>query len=115
MANYIIAHDVGTSANKAVLVDTEGRIRGKSSESYKVCYPRPDWAEQEPGDWWKAIANTTNHLLEETGVSPSDILCVVYSTQMLGIVPMDPAGEPLRQAIIWLDNRAGTQADQVMR
>ncbi len=115
MANYIIAHDVGTSANKAVLVDTEGRIRGKSSESYKVYYPRPDWAEQEPADWWKAIANTTNHLLEETGVSPSDILCVVYSTQMLGIVPMDPTGEPLRQAIIWLDNRAGKQADHVMR
>ena len=115
MAKYIIAHDVGTSSSKAVLVDTEGRIMGKSSESYKVYYPKPDWAEQEPGDWWKAIANTTNHLLEDTGVSPSDILCVVYSTQMLGIVPMDSTGEPLRQAIIWLDNRACTQACRVMR
>ena len=115
MAKYIIAHDVGTSSSKAVLVDTEGRIMGKSSESYKVYYPKPDWAEQKPGDWWKAIANTTNHLLEETGVSPSDILCVVYSTQMLGIVPMDSTGEPLRQAIIWLDNRACTQACRVMR
>lgn len=115
MAKYIIAHDVGTSGNKAVLVDTEGCVRGKSFESYKVYYPRPDWAEQEPADWWKAVAHSTRLLLEETGVAPSDILCVAYSTQMLGIVPMDSEGEPLRRAIIWLDNRASTQASRVMR
>jgi len=115
MAEYIIAHDVGTSGNKAVLVDTEGSVHGRRSESYRIDYPKPGWAEQEPADWWKAVTQTTKLLLEETGVSPKDVLCVTFSTQMLGIVPMDSQGGPLRPAIIWLDNRAGKQAGRMMR
>ncbi len=115
MANNIIAHDVGTSMNKAVLVDTEGKVHGKCSAPYRVHYPKADWSEQEPEDWWNAVTSTTRHLLEETGVSPGDVLCVTHSTQMLGIVPMDSAGIPLRRAIIWLDNRACRQAQRMMR
>jgi len=115
VAKYIIAHDVGTSRNKAVLVDTDGHIHGKCSESYRVSRPKPDWAEQEPADWWKAVTGTTRVVLEQTGVSPADVLCITYCTQMLGIVPMGPEERPLRPAIIWLDNRAGKQAQRLMR
>jgi xylulokinase len=55
MAKYIIAHDVGTSGNKAVLVDTEGRVQGKCFEPYQTYHPSPGWVEQEPGDWWRAV------------------------------------------------------------
>jgi xylulokinase len=48
MAKYIIAHDVGTSGNKAVLVDTEGRVQGKCFEPYDTYHPSPGWVEQEP-------------------------------------------------------------------
>lgn len=48
MAKYIVAHDVGTSGNKAVLVDTEGRVHGSHFESYQTDYPKPGWAEQKP-------------------------------------------------------------------
>ena len=115
MAEYIVAHDVGTSGSKAVLIDTEGRIHGKAYASYKVSYPRPDWAEQHPDDWWSAITHTTRQVVEESGVAPKDIQCMVFSTQMLGIVPMSREGDPLREAIIWLDNRACTEASRVMR
>jgi len=115
MTKYIIAHDVGTSGNKAVLVDTEGRVHGKCFEPYKTYYPKPGWAEQEPVDWWKAVTRTTRLLLEQTGVAPKDVLCITYSTQMLGIIPMDSRKGPLRRAIIWLDSRAGEQAERLMR
>lgn len=115
MAKYIIAHDVGTSGNKAVLVDIEGRVHGKCFEPYKTYYPCPGWAEQEPEDWWKAVSRTTKLLLEHTGVSPKDVLCVTYATQMLGIIPMDSQAGLLRRAIIWLDNRACQQAERLMR
>jgi xylulokinase len=115
VAGYIIAHDVGTSRSKAVLVDTAGCIHGACSESFRVSHPGPDRAEQDPADWWSAVTRSTRRLLEQTGISPADVLCLTYSTQMLGIVPMDPATGPLRPAIIWLDNRACQQADRVMR
>jgi len=54
MAKYIIAHDVGTSGNKAVLVDSEGRVHGKCFEPYQTYHPSPGWVEQEPEDWWRA-------------------------------------------------------------
>jgi len=115
MDRYILAHDVGTGGNKAVLVDLKGRLCGTAFEPYKTYYPKPGWAEQEPEDWWRAIALTTRRLLEETGLSPQDILCVTFSTQMLGVVPMDPEIGPLRRAIIWLDSRATKQARAMMR
>lgn len=115
MAKYILAHDVGTSGNKAVLVDTEGQIRGRCFAPFKVYYPRVCWAEQEPGDWWGAIVQTTRELLQQTGVSPSEILCVTQCTQMLGIVPMSLMTGSLGRAIIWLDTRASRQAQRMMR
>jgi xylulokinase len=115
MAKYIIAHDVGTSGNKAVLVDTEGGVRGKCFEPYVTYYPRPGWVEQEPADWWRAVSKTTRLLLERTGVSPGDVLAITYAAQLLGVVPMNSQRGPLRPAIIWMDCRAGQQAQRLMR
>jgi xylulokinase len=113
-SEYIIAHDVGTGGNKAVLVDPQGHIRGSAFEPYEVAYPRPDWAEQKPRDWWRAVTRSTQRLLAESGVQPGEILCVTYSTQMLGVVPVTADGELLRSGIIWLDARAQRQAEQIM-
>jgi len=115
MDQYIIAHDVGTSGNKAVLVGMDGRIHGKCSAPFQVHYPGACRAEQEPGDWWKAIVETTRGLLQQTGVSPNQIVCVTRCTQMLGIVPMSAKTGALGRAIIWLDGRADVQARRMMR
>lgn len=114
MGKYILAHDVGTSNNKAVLVDVEGKVCGKSLIPYGISYPQPGWAEQSPDDWWNAVTESTRQVITETKVSPSDILCVVFSTQMLGIVPMDEAGNRLGEGIIWMDNRAAEEAKWIM-
>ncbi|MBC7222898.1 MAG: hypothetical protein H5T59_01250 [Anaerolineae bacterium] len=114
MEGYILAHDVGTGGNKAVLVTPAGEIRGSTMATYETSYPHPDWAEQNPEDWWQAVATSTRELLQQTGVSPKEILAVVCSTQMLGVVPVTAQGQPLRPGIIWLDGRAREQARQVM-
>lgn len=113
-AQYIVAHDVGTGGNKAVLVDTEGAIHASAFQPYPVHYPRPDWAEQEPEDWWAAVTTTTRQVVEQSGVAPRDVLAMVHTTQMLGIVPMGEDRQPLRRAIIWLDGRAPEQAERIM-
>ncbi|NLE75525.1 MAG: hypothetical protein GX605_02075 [Chloroflexi bacterium] len=114
MQGYIIAHDVGTGGNKAVLVTPQGEVRGRTMATYDTTYPRPGWAEQQPVAWWEAIAKSTRTLLEQTGVSPREVLGVAFSAQMLGVVPVDAQGAPLRPGIIWMDGRAVDQAKQVM-
>jgi len=115
MAQFILAHDVGTGGNKAVLVDTTGKIYSTSFESYSVHYPHQNWAEQNPEDWWGAILKSTQILLQKSGLSSREILAMTFSTQMLGIIPMDSGGSVLRPAIIWLDERAEKQAQELMR
>jgi xylulokinase len=114
MTRYIIAHDVGTGGNKAVLVDTQGNVHATAMAPYRIHYPCPDWAEQRPEDWWQAVASTTRQVVEQSGIRPADVLCMVYTTQMLGIVPMGRDQQPLRPAIIWLDARAPEQAERIM-
>jgi xylulokinase len=112
---YIIAHDVGTGGSKAVLVDTKANVLGCIFEPYPVHYPHSDWAEQEPEDWWQAVTCGTRQLLERYNVRPADVLCTTFTTQMLGVLPMDAQGQCLQRAIIWLDARGGRQAGRVMR
>jgi xylulokinase len=114
MMDYILAHDVGTSGNKAVLVDTLGKVKATAFVPYDVQYPRPGWAEQEAEGWWRAIVTTTHEVMQSSGVAPENILGMVHATQMLGIVPMAASGRPLRRGIIWLDARAPEQATRIM-
>lgn len=116
MANqYIIAHDVGTGGSKAVLVDLETRTLGREFEPYPTSYPQPDWAEQDPQDWWAAITSSTKKLLEKTGTNPADVIGMSFSSQMIGVIPVDEDGQPLLPAIIWLDSRAEKQAQRIIR
>jgi len=106
---YLLAHDIGTSANKAVLYDTEGNLVSSKLAEYPL-YSRPGgFAEQNPEDWWRAVKDTTRALIADAGalgISPRDIAAVSFSGQMMGCVCVDKSGAPLRPAMIWADMRA---------
>jgi len=110
---YILAHDTGTTGNKAVLVGIDGKIVGYTSAEYPTYYPKKGYAEQLPSDWWNAITRTTRELLEKTGVKQSEIVGIVFSTQMAGTIPVDSEGKPLMPCMIWLDTRAKEQAERM--
>jgi len=110
---YILAHDVGTSGNKAVLVRLDNTIVGSASAEYCVHHPERGCAEQSPSDWWNAVVTTTRELLDSTRTKPSDIAGLVFSAQMAGTLPVDDAGEALMSCMIWLDTRAAEQAKKI--
>jgi len=112
---YVISYDVGTGGSKAVLADLQGNIVSYRFEPYQTSYPRPNWAEQDPADWWRAVCSSTRRLLEGSGVRAESVIGLGFATQMLGVLPLDGAGHPLRPAIIWLDSRADEQARRLVR
>ena len=57
MAEYILAHDLGTSGNKATLFSTDGTLVGSRTIAYPVYYDQPLWAEQDANDWWRLFAS----------------------------------------------------------
>lgn len=109
MGNYILAHDLGTTGNKATLYDREGSLVGSAFFGYETEYAHTSWAEQDPEDWWQAVCVSTHSLLETTGVRSHDVACIVFSGQMQGCVPVDKNARPLRKAIIWADQRSVEQ------
>ena len=104
MGKYLLAHDLGTSGNKATLFSTEGQLIASCTYNYDVYYSNNNWAEQNPNDWWQAVISTTKTLIKN--INPKDILAVSFSGQMMGCVCVDKKQEPLRNAIIWADMRA---------
>lgn len=112
---FIIAHDVGTGGSKAALTDMAGKILASRFRPYGTDYPKENWAEQDPDQWWDAVTASTREVVEETGADAGSIAGIVFSTQMLGVVPVDSGGRSLRPAIIWIDGRAQEQADKITR
>jgi xylulokinase len=110
---FILAHDLGTTGNKASLFDDQGQLIAGHTEHYAVQYAQAGWAEQDPLDWWRAVTTSTRALLAATRSDPADIAAVTFSGQMMGIVPIDAGGQPLRSAIIWADQRAVAEANTI--
>lgn len=114
MARYILAHDLGTSGNKATLYDVNGALMGSLVAGYPTYYPQYGWVEQDARDWWKAVCVSTQSLLEKTGISPAEIAAVSFSGQMMGCLVVDKAGEPLGRMLIWADTRSSKQEKRML-
>lgn len=115
MGKYILSHDIGTSSDKAVLVDFKGNVCATSKEVYPTFYPAPGWVEQTPQDYWNAVAKTSRDIVEKTGIEPSEIKGIVFSTQAQGVIPVKRDGTVLYNNITWVDGRAQKQADSIMK
>jgi len=112
---YILAHDVGTTGNKATLYDEEGTLIKSAFVPYPTAFPQATWAEQNPQDWWQSLCLSTKRLLHESHIAAEEVSCVVFSGQMMGMVAVDTQGRPVRNAIIWADQRSVTQIERVAK
>jgi xylulokinase len=108
---YILAHDLGTTGNKATLFDSHGTSVASTFRAYDTAYPQANWAEQNADDWGRAVWESTRQVLTDGGISPREIAAVSFSGMMNGMLPVDADGQPLRTAIIWADQRATEEAE----
>ncbi|MCJ7813382.1 FGGY-family carbohydrate kinase [bacterium] len=103
---YIVAHDMGTSADKAVLFTVYGDIVDSDNQHYPMYHPHPGYAEQDPNDWLDAVCKTTRTVLENAKIRPEDVVGITFSSCTQTLVPVSKNGTPLRRAISWLDGRS---------
>ena len=109
----IIAHDLGTTGNKASLHHDDGRVVAAVTVSYPTHFATGGIAEQDPARWWYAVATATRSLLHRAEIDPATVNGLVVSGQMMGAVLLDGNGEPVRPAIIWADTRSSAQQRQL--
>jgi xylulokinase len=102
----LVGLDVGTSGLKGIAISPEGEVLATAGSSYELATPRPGWAEQDPDDWVRAAQGCLAQL-------PSGE--VGLSGQMHGLVVLDGAGEVIRPAILWNDQRTAEQCAEIER
>src|SRR4051794_19465061 len=100
----IVAHDLGTSGNKASLHDDSGRTVATLTVDYPTTFATGGVAEQDPEHWWQAVGSATRQLLEVAGVPASAVTGVGISGQMMGAVFLGEDERPIRPSIICADH-----------
>ena len=108
MERFLISHDLGTSGDKATLFTTYGRLIRSYTASYDVHFFNGNYAEQDPENWWDAVCEATRAVLE--GEDENKVAAMSFSAQMQGCLPVDKHGRPLRNSMIWADQRAVKEA-----
>ncbi len=109
----LIGTDIGTSGTKTVLFDLNGNAVASDTQEYPLYQPKNGWAEQDPEDWWNAVATSVRNVIAKSGVSASEIKGIGLSGQMHGLVMLDKNDKVLRRSIIWCDQRTQKECDEI--
>ncbi|MDY5585598.1 MAG: FGGY-family carbohydrate kinase [Arcanobacterium sp.] len=111
---YFLGIDFGTESCRVAIFDAVGSPQYFAATPYKTTHPRPGWAEQDPEEWWLALQASCRKALEQSGISPSEIVGISYDATTMTVVPMKENGDALRPAIMWMDVRATEQAARAL-
>jgi xylulokinase len=106
----VLGLDAGTGSLKAGLFALDGTPVGIRRAAYPVTSSDEDAQEQDPRDWWAALARTCRDLLE---TSDAHVLAVAVGGQAPTLVPVDADLNPTHPAITWLDPRPSVEAERL--
>lgn len=109
--NYLLSVDAGTTASKISLFNERGDLIAISGQEYTLLTPTSLAVEIEAGTLWNAFKRGVSEVLSKSKVDKNEIRAVGISAQGETLVPIDKEGTPLRNAIVWLDNRAQQEAE----
>lgn len=107
----VLGVDIGSYEAKGVLVDHDGRVIAQHRRPHTIIVPRPGFVEHDPETvWWHGFVEVTRNLLATAGVAAADVAAVAVSGIGPCVLPVDGAGRPLRNAILYgVDSRAQHQ------
>ena len=105
MSGYVVGADIGSSALKAALVHPDRGVVAVAEHTYPMHRPHRDWAENDPDDWFRALARAVPEVLASAGVPASQVgaLCLVGQRDVA--VLLDAGGTVLAPTIHWTDRR----------
>ena len=106
----LIGLDLGTTALKIALFDKKGELLAVSTQEYTLMTPKVNFVEEDVEVYWKAFCDGLADLKTQYPITEEDSIALAISAQGETMICIDKDGKPLRNAIVWMDNRAGDEA-----
>lgn len=113
-ADYIMALDLGTTGNRAIIFDRDGQIAGQAYRELTQYYPQPGWVEHDPREIWEEVDWAIGSAISKAGLKPTQIAAIGLTVQRETCLLWDSAtGRPLANAIVWQDRRTAPLCNQL--
>ncbi|MGI9334020.1 MAG: FGGY-family carbohydrate kinase [Gammaproteobacteria bacterium] len=109
----LLGLDVGTTSTIGTLIDTAGGIRATASRASELICEHPNWAEEDPAQWWANVCAIVPELLATSGAVASDIAGVGVTGMVPTVILLDEDRQPLRRSIQQNDARAVDEIEQM--
>lgn len=113
MKRYLMGLDTGTTSFKAALFDEEKNLAASVTTDYDLLTPGENIVEFPAEAYWKIFCDTAKRLLAKTNVRGEQVEALALSSQGETLIALDARCRPVGKAIVWLDNRAGREADEL--
>ncbi len=104
---YLLGADIGTTSLKAAVFDEQGNLIDSVTKDYtlKVSGDRVEFPAEE---YWNLFSEAYDELAKNI-----EITALAIDTQCETMIVTDENGKPLTDAIVWLDNRAAKEAEDI--
>ncbi len=112
-APYLMGIDFGTGGVRVGLFDRAGTPVVFRAETFPTQYPRPSWAEQDPGDWWFGLVTAVRGAVNDSGIAPRDIAGISVDATSSTVLAVDRHDRYMGLALLWMDVRAAVQARRI--
>lgn len=115
MAKYVMALDAGTTSNRCILFDKEGRICSMAQKEFTQYFPKPGWVEHDADEIWSSQLGVAVEAMSKIGAEASDIAVIGITNQRETVIVWDKiTGEPICRAIVWQCRRTAKFCDKLI-
>ncbi|MFP4611848.1 MAG: FGGY-family carbohydrate kinase [Spirochaetaceae bacterium] len=113
MAHYVLGIDAGTESIRTGVYDETGRCLSFGVSDNQNYHRHPGWAEQSIEQWDRSLIDSIRMAIDKAGIDAGDIEGIGLDGTSCTVVFLDNNGNPLRDAIMWMDIRAAGEARQI--
>ena len=108
----LLGLDIGTTSTIGILIDPEGGTRATASRPSELVSRHPNWAEEDPAQWWTNVRAVIPELLARAGARASEVVAVGVTGMVPTTILLDEEQRPLRASIQQNDARAVREIEE---
>lgn len=111
----LLGLDIGTTSTIGIVIDDAGNTLAVESRPATLHSDHPNWAEEDPEEWWRNVGEICRALLGKAGIDVSAIAAVGVTGMLPTVILIDGEGRPLRRSIQQNDARATRELERFRR